>query len=238
MRSCIQKFFFTMNNQNQSQLSSKAKKLAIISFSFGLAGVVIPLILVALREVVNLSQWPCFNLKLEAYGGIIALVFFLLSVIGVFVAFSLRKILAVGRKKLANAAIIICALGICSGLLVTGMFSLTSKRAFVPDVRLTNDMSQLQKVAEKCFGQEGSFNNVRCDYGDAKKLCDNMVKIYKDANPIIHRSPMGNKYCAYVKLGCAENYWCIDSDLRSNQVSGNPSKSGYCDGKTFRCPEE
>lgn len=99
--------------------------------------------------------------------------------------------------------------------------------------RIVADMQQMRTVAELIYQEEGSYENVNCNYGNIKLLCDD-IEWQAGEKPTIHRSKQ--EYCAYSRRRMNE-FFCIDKASVIGISNIYPGEEGYCDGKTFRCPE-
>ena len=92
----------------------------------------------------------------------------------------------------------------------------------------------LRSSAEIIGAQEEGYSGFDCTHEDVSLLCKE-IEEQTGLMPIIQTSD--DAYCMYIKLD-DENYFCVDSDLNTQEVRTHPNEEGFCDGKTFICPDE
>lgn len=95
-------------------------------------------------------------------------------------------------------------------------------------------MTQIQSIARVIYEKESSYESVNCNFEDIKPLCDDVEKRIGN-KPIIYGSKTG--YCAYTKL-TGGGFYCVDSLGISRKIDIYPGGENYCDGETFKCPQE
>ena len=111
--------------------------------------------------------------------------------------------------------------------------------------RVTDRMGELRDVAEEIFfNNKNSYTKFNCSNVTVKPLCDE-IRSLAGVQPIIKTS--ATKYCAYVRLpeislmpgeiGMAVEYDCVSNNSSNGPTGIDPSKSGYCTGRTFVCPQ-
>ncbi len=94
----------------------------------------------------------------------------------------------------------------------------------------TYNIEQIRDVLEK---EGGSYSDVDCNHPSIREFCREIEK-WTGSKPIIHSSE--SEYCIYAKLTTGE-YICIDTSGIERYTKTNPAGEGYCDGRTFVCPE-
>lgn len=114
--------------------------------------------------------------------------------------------------------------------------SLTVARAKAKEARVIADMYQLRTIAELIYDDEGGYRKSSCDYSgyDVSTICEDIAK-QVGTKPVIHATY--EEYCVYAPILVQGYYYCLDSQFNA-QITTDPGRSGFCDGKTFICPEE
>lgn len=100
--------------------------------------------------------------------------------------------------------------------------------------RIIAAMSQLRTVAVYSYSENDTYKNYSCSINDAVSICKEVEK-QTGAMPIIFTSQ--NEYCSFSPLIIEGYYYCTDSTGKAN-ITNNPQINGYCNGKTFICPNQ
>lgn len=139
-------------------------------------------------------------------------------------------------KNKLNFFLSVISIGLVAALLIllTPLFS-GGTRCRGRDARVTADFSQIKTAAEKLYLEDNTYENINCNFGDIKILCDDIKD--QSRNPVVIHTSRDN-YCAYANLPVKHRYLCIGSNLKLIQTYINPGGAGYCDGETFICPKE
>lgn len=140
-------------------------------------------------------------------------------------------------KKVFFVAIVVFLL---AGVYLYGRFGGT-KEAFkvakekVVEVNIGTEMTMLKAAASYVYAMEsGGYSNVSCNNEQLKPVCDR-IKDKIGSIPVIHSSQFS--FCAYVPKN-SEEYYCTGGKFSSVISKTDPGQFGYCDGKTFNCPEK
>jgi len=171
--------------------------------------------------------------KKNEWKNIIAIVFLvLLPIVGLI----LMWLLATWSKKTKIIVTVVLLIGWLSIMGIQGLIvwrSLGKARERAKEARAMAEMMHIRTAAEIIDVEEGSYNNVNCNYPPLVLSCT-------EINQLIGRKPtiysFQDAYCGYIKL-LNGNYFCVDSTGSGKKTTIYPGGIGYCDGITFICPK-
>lgn len=228
-----------MNETNRSK--KKIDKLAKISVVCALIGFVLilgpPFGLNLFQQIYNIPN----SIGTIVYFPIVKLisqlgaVFPLLSLVLVITTIIYSRL---NEQKFNKRQIIISSL-VSIFLLLTVSMGFPFRWARAKDPAIISFIIELRTEAELIDYDEGNYQNFNCARNKTtKKLCGYIEKL-TGTKPIIHQSQ--EEYCLYTNLitkhGGQNHYYCISNKSTGEKTSVYPGGAGYCDGKTFICPE-
>ena len=118
---------------------------------------------------------------------------------------------------LIELLVVIAIIGLLASIVLV---SLSGAKKRAQDARIISDMGQLRSSAEIYQSTNGSYSNF-CDSGDATTL---KTDITNQGGQSYSCNAGSTDYCIEVQLN-NNQWWCIDSQLRSQQYSSNPACS-------------
>ena len=117
----------------------------------------------------------------------------------------------------------------------SGLFGARSR---AKDARVKANIAQIRSMAELIYSNAG-YSQLSCDYSDNRyfgisRLCEDISDTVGDS-PTIFASY--NNYCVFARSTIEGYYFCVDSRSGTIRTTENPQRDGFCNGRTFVCPE-
>ena len=131
----------------------------------------------------------------------------------------MKKIMKKTGFTLIELLVVIAIIGMLAAIVLV---SLAGARARARDARIIADMSQLRSTAEIYFSNNNSYSNL-CQNNDVITLRDDIINQGGGQNYFCEAA--STDYCIRVQLN-NNQWWCIDSQLRSQQYSSTTCASG------------
>ena len=122
---------------------------------------------------------------------------------------------------LIELLVVIAIIGLLASIVLV---SLSGAKKRAQDARIISDMGQLRSSAEIYQSTNGSYSNF-CNSGDATTLKTDILAQLPSTKQGTYNCQVasnGSSYCVEVQLN-SDSWWCVDSNLRSQQYTNNPS---------------
>jgi len=104
------------------------------------------------------------------------------------------------------------------------------------DREIEYNMRSIRMMAEMYYDKNMKYSGLLCNASDEIRASCNSIKKIVGVEPTFFAND--DNYCVFVKLASAGSFCCIASDGTSDKTNSNPANTGYCDGKTFKCPSK
>jgi prepilin-type N-terminal cleavage/methylation domain-containing protein len=126
---------------------------------------------------------------------------------------------------LIELLVVIAIIGILASIVLV---SLTGAKKQANDARIISSMAQLRNVAEIHFGKVGNYDGLCILDPTDPKANPDVIALKDDiddrggTNFNCQEANDNNSYCIEVQLN-SKKWWCIDSDLRSQEYGDPPA---------------
>ncbi len=139
---------------------------------------------------------------------------------------------------LIELLVVIAIIGLLASMV---LISLGGARNRAKDARIIADMGQLRSTAEIFQGNSGSYTGL-CSNTDVTTLQGDIIKQggtnFNCQEQTLPSADAGKSYCIEVKLNATNQWWCVDSGLRSTSTTTAAAGGFACDaGQTAKTCE-
>ncbi len=141
---------------------------------------------------------------------------------------------------LIELLVVIAIIGLLASIVLV---SLGGARNRAKDARIIADMGQLRTTAEIYQGNSGSYTGL-CSDTDVTTLQSDIISAatggtnFNCQEQTLPSADAGKSYCIEVKLNATNQWWCVDSGLRSTSTTTAAAGGFACDaGQTAKTCE-